>query len=187
LLKQAGIPCIAVSSGADETLPRPLPPSETVALLARRKADAVRSLRDWPSPYVIIAADTVVYLDGQVLGKPAHRQEAVEMLSALQGNTHTVYTGVALNYLPSHGADIRETSFTETASVKMRALTQQEIERYAATGEPDDKAGAYGVQGLGATLIERVEGDYHTVVGLPLAGLCEALKAWGVDYTERWL
>jgi septum formation protein len=94
---------------------------------------------------------------------------------------------VALIYLPDSAADSKETSFTETAKVWMRPLIRTEIARYAATGEPDDKAGAYGVQGLGATLVERVEGDYHTVVGLPLAGLCKALAAWGVDYTECWL
>jgi septum formation protein len=187
LLKQAGIPCIAVSSGADETLPGPLTPGETVTLLARRKADAAQGLLDRYCPGVIIAADTVVYINGQVLGKPSDRREAEEMLSALQGNMHTVYTGVALSYLPSPGAEILHCTFTSTANVWMRTFSQKEIGRYAATGEPDDKAGAYGVQGLGATLIERVEGDYHTVVGLPLAGLCEALKAWDVDYTECWL
>jgi septum formation protein len=154
--------------------------------LAGRKADAALLTGGWPHPFVIIAADTVVYLNGKILGKPSGRDEAVEMLNALQGQTHTVYTGVALRYLTADGK-LFQTSFADTAFVKMRSLKQLETERYAATGEPDDKAGAYGIQGLGSTLIEHVDGDYHTVVGLPLARVCTALAKWGVDYTECWL
>jgi septum formation protein len=186
LLTQAGIPHVAVSSGADESVAGTPPPDEMVKELASRKAGAALAMGGWPRPFVIIAADTVVYLNGQVLGKPSSRSEAIHMLNALQRRTHTVYTGVALRYLTADGK-LFQTSFADTAFVKMRGLSQVEMERYAATGEPDDKAGAYGIQGRGSTLIERVEGDYHTVVGLPLARLCAALAAWGVDYTECWL
>jgi septum formation protein len=186
LLTQAGIPHIAVSSGADESVAGTPTPEEMVTDLANRKVDAALATGGWPRPFVIIAADTVVYLNGQILGKPSCRDDAVRMLGALQGQTHIVYTGVALRYLTQDGT-LYKTSFADTARVRMRGLTQTEIERYAATGEPDDKAGAYGIQGLGSTLIAHVDGDYHTVVGLPLARLCSALAEWGVDYTECWL
>ncbi len=200
LLKQAGIPCETVSSGADETLPCVLPPDETVKILSGRKADAALALREWERPSVLIAADTVVYLDGKILGKPSNRAEAAEMLRMLQGRTHTVYTGVAIRYLRGSNERglneqrdivksaevIEQRDIVETAEVTMRSLTPEEIARYVSTGEPDDKAGAYGAQGLGSALVAGVKGDFHTVVGLPLARLCEAFKSLGIDYTAHW-
>jgi septum formation protein len=106
------------------------------------------------------------------------------MLKTLQCNKHTVYTGVSL--ICSRHSIIEKKSFVESADVYMRALTDGEISAYVKTGEPLDKAGAYGVQGKGSVLVERIEGDYYTVMGLPLARLCIAMKEMGVDVTEFW-
>jgi septum formation protein len=174
LLTQIGIPHEVVASGADEYLPEPLHPCAMVETLALRKGAAVLSRADGPA--IVIAADTVVYLDGRILEKPVDEEDAFAMLTSLRGRRHTVYTGVALFH-----TDGRMKSFVETAEVYFRALTDEAIRRYIATGEPMDKAGAYGVQERGAALVERVEGDFFTVVGLPLAKLCMALEEWGVD------
>ena len=124
---------------------------------------------------LVIAADTVVAVDGQILGKPHSPQEAAEMLCALSGRTHTVYTGVTLcrdgEVLTEH----------EATSVRFRPLTREEIEAYVATGEPMDKAGAYGIQGIGSLLVEGIEGDYFNVVGLPVCRLGRMLARFGVD------
>ena len=135
-------------------------------------------LLDLP-PYVIIAADTLVYIEGKILAKPATSQEAFDMLKMLEGAKHTVYTGVAM--AKSAGAYLETYVFASSTDVFFRSLTDDEIHAYIKTGEPFDKAGAYGVQEKGALLVEKVVGDFYTVVGLPLARVCKVLSEMGVD------
>ena len=175
LLDQVGIPHEVIVSNADETIEGP--PDHQVKELALRKARAVQKQCDPNS--IIIAADTLVYIDGQVLGKPDTPQEAEAMLRALSGQRHTVYTGVAV--LKGNS----EIVFADTTGVYFRNLTGEEIQAYIATGEPFDKAGSYGVQDRGAMLVDRIQGDYFTVVGLPVAKVATALREMGYDPWHR--
>lgn len=176
LLEQAGIPHIVLVSNADETVSGS--PEAQVTELALRKANATALLaKQYESP-IIIAADTLVYIDGEVLGKPDNPKDAFDMLTKLQGRTHEVYTGVALVY------GDKSTTFVCTAEVTFRTLSPEEINAYIATGEPFDKAGAYGIQGRGSVLVEHIKGDFYTVMGLPIAKLCESLMEMGYKY---WL
>lgn len=174
LLEQIGITDFTVRpTDADETLPAGMAPGPAVELLSRRKGEAAQALAG-PEP-LILAADTVVALDGAILGKPRSREEAVSMLTALSGRTHQVYTGVTLlrgeSVLTEH----------EVTAVTFRPLTAAEIDAYVQSGEPMDKAGSYGIQGLGALLAERLEGDYFNVMGLPLCRLGRMLARFGLD------
>ena len=174
LLERMGIEDFdIITSDVDETTDDSLPPAAQVEQLSRRKADAVAA--ELPSDALVIAADTVVALDGTVLGKPADEADAFRMLSALSGVRHHVYTGVTVvmgdKVLTRH----------EVTSVDFRALEPEEVELYIATGECMDKAGAYGIQGYGALLIEGIAGDYYNVMGLPVALLSQMLKEFGVD------
>jgi septum formation protein len=141
--------------------------------LAREKAAAV-ALRAGNS--LIIAADTIVVVDGDVLGKPRDRADAAEMLRRLAGRSHTVHTAVAVRYGGS------EASAVESPSVTFRPLDAEFIEAYIATGEPMDKAGSYGIQGFGATLVSRVEGDFFAVMGLPLHRTMQLVESVGLIY-----
>ena len=152
----------------EETAPAGLTPAELVEALSRQKAAEVAEKAG--AEDIILAADTVVALDGRVLGKPATEREAFEMLSALSGRRHEVYTGVTVR----RGACVL-TDSVET-SVFFRTLTSEEIRAYIATGEPMDKAGAYGIQGRAAVFIPRIEGDYSNVVGLPVCRTAELLR-----------
>ena len=176
LMAQLGLPCEIIASDVDENAQGSA--KEQVAELARRKAQAVRAKIDSNETYVIIAADTLVEVDGKILAKPADHTEAFAMLKSLSGRRHTVYTGVVLLKV---GEKERITSFVEQAQVLFRPLSDDEILAYIATGEPFDKAGAYGVQDKGAALVARVEGDYYTVVGLPLSRLAVELAGLGID------
>jgi septum formation protein len=174
LLKQAGLVFDIMVSAVDETPDPGLAPDELVELLALRKADAVAA---GLNNGLVIGADTVVVQAGRILGKPSGPQEAAAMLRLLQGSGHEVYTGVALVDAAS-----RETLVGhELTRVFFNSLTEEEISRYIATGEPLDKAGAYGVQGLAALFIYRLEGCYTNVVGLPLARLARMLKQIGYE------
>lgn len=126
---------------------------------------------------VILAADTIVAIDGEELGKPHSEEDAIEMLHALSGRTHEVSTGVCL-LSPTRTGGHRSFSFYETTSVTFYELDDAAIEAYVKTGEPLDKAGAYGIQGLGRTLVRTIEGDYFNVVGLPVAKTMRALEAF---------
>ena len=150
-------------------------PEETVKRLAKQKAENIAG--EITDDAVVIAADTMVALDGQVLGKPCDEKEAYNMLKMLSGNTHQVYTGVAVIDTKS-GRIINE---YETTGVKFRTLLDEEIKAYIKSGEPMDKAGAYGIQELGALFIQGIEGDYFNVVGLPLCRLGRILKEMGID------
>jgi len=162
-----------VVSDADESLEEGLPPSAQVEALSQRKAAAVAAEAEPGS--LVIAADTVVALEGTILGKPADEEDAFRMLSALSGVRHQVYTGVTVM------RDDVVLTRHEVTSVEFRSLEPEEVELYIATGECMDKAGAYGIQGYGALLVEGINGDYYNVMGLPVALLSQMLKEFGVD------
>jgi septum formation protein len=147
--------------------------------LAQEKARVVARTRP---EALVLAADTVVALGGQVLGKPADRDDAIRLLTALSGRTHTVYSGLAL---ATPGGSLH--SGIEECRVTFRDLDLEVIRSYVATGEPFDKAGAYAIQERGAALVQRVEGDYYAVVGLPVSGLVSLLAAAGWRYTFQGL
>ena len=149
-----------MTKDVDETLPEEVHPCEGVSALAVRKGEPIAAC--YPEA-LVISSDTLVELDGIALGKPTSEKNAREMLSALSGNTHRVHTGVAVHY---RGKCLYGTA---TTSVKFRVLTEKEISDYVATGEPMDKAGAYGIQGLGGALVDSYDGDFDTVVGLSVA------------------
>ncbi|GIQ64586.1 Maf-like protein [Paenibacillus cisolokensis] len=173
------LPVRLISTDVDETSDPAWTPAATVEQLALRKARAAAAMLrgEEAPPSVIVGADTIVVLDGQVLGKPQSEDEAVSMLRRLQGRSHDVYTGVAL----IGTADGRELVRHRSTRVTMKPLDDERIRRYVRTGEPMDKAGSYGIQGLGATLVERIEGCYFNVVGLPLPLLADMLSEFGVD------
>ena len=174
LLGQMGLRGFKVTSPeVDETVDEHLPPAQVVEELSRRKAMAVARHADGDD--LIIAADTVVALEGAVLGKPAGEADAARMLSALAGRTHHVYTGLTVIQ------GDRVVTQHECTTVTFRELEPEEISHYIATGEPMDKAGAYGIQGLGAMLVSGIEGDYFNVVGLPIFRLSRILAGFGLD------
>jgi len=171
LLEQIGITDFAVRPAkGEETAPDGLSPAELVEYLSRQKAGEVSAA--CPDD-IIVAADTVVVLDGRVLGKPRTPEQAIEMLTALSGRAHTVYTGVTVR---RGGEAVTE---HEATSVRFRPLSRGEIAAYVATGEPMDKAGAYGIQGRGALLVEGISGDYFNVMGLPVCRLAQILARFG--------
>ena len=173
ILRDAGIPFTVLSSAVDET---PLP-GETATDLVRRLAAAKAELvaARAVGPAIVIAADTVVALDGAVMGKPRTSDDARQMLEKLSGRTHNVITGVALVRLP----DVERREFTEITQVHFTSLSEDEIVHYLASGEPFDKAGAYAIQGIAGRFIPRIDGCYFNVVGLPLARLCRELAGLG--------
>lgn len=148
-------------------------PEVHVERLARAKAKAAAA---GSRESLVIGADTIVVIDGKVLGKPRDADDAVRMLRMLNGRTHFVMTAVAAAF------EDRMASAVEQVSVTFRELGDDEIEAYIATGEPMDKAGAYGIQGYGATIVKRIEGDYFAVMGLPLVRLVELMARLGVSY-----
>ena len=148
---------------------------EQVEELALQKAEEIAE--EAGENVIVIGADTLVFLDGKPMGKPQDEKEAARMLSALQGRTHQVYTGVALIW--SRDGEQRRRSFHECTDVTVYPMTQEEILAYIRTGEPMDKAGAYGIQGLFARHIQKIEGDYNNVVGLPVGRLYQEMKAEG--------
>jgi septum formation protein len=173
LLRNAGISFSVLTSAIDET---PAPgelPNDLVLRLANAKAELVAARAVGPA--IIIAADTIVTLDGKILGKPRSSDDARRMLEQLSGRTHSVLTGVALTRLP----DAAHLEFVESTLVHFNALSSEEISTYLSTGEPFDKAGAYGIQGRAARYIPRVEGCYFNVVGLPLARVAASLQDLG--------
>ena len=167
ILETAGLLFSVFVSDADETLPDSITASEAVTELSYRKALA--TAEKFPDD-TVIGADTVVTLDGKILGKPTDRADAVNMLSLLSGRTHKVFTGVCII---KNG---KATKFFEETDVTFFELTREEIENYVDTNEPMDKAGAYGIQGRGCTLVKGICGDYFNVVGLPVARLIKELK-----------
>ena len=161
---------------ADESFPGGLSPQETVEYISRVKALAVKPLVEEGD--IVITADTMVFLDEQRLGKPKDEADALRMLTALQGRSHIVSTGVTV----LQGERILTAS--EVTHVHFRTAEEKELRGYIATGEPMDKAGAYGAQGMGALLVERIDGDFFNVMGLPVMRLSRMLKEFGIHFFD---
>ncbi len=171
LLEQIGL-SFTVRPAASEPAVCGLSPEQTVCAVALAKAEDVAASA---SPEeLILGADTLVYLDGAPMGKPSDSSQAISMLRRLSGREHAVYTGIALV-----GGGRKLVRFEKTV-VRFRQLTEEAILRYVDTGEPLDKAGAYGIQGKGCLLVEGIRGDYNNVVGLPLGLLRDMLESFGV-------
>ena len=174
LLGQMGFTDFKICPARGEEVAAPgLTPAQLVEALSSQKAAEVAAAAE--ADALIIAADTVVAVDDRVLGKPHSEEEAAEMLLSLSGREHTVYTGVTLR----RGSQI--VTRHEATQVRFRSLTREEIDAYVATGEPMDKAGAYGIQERGALLVEGIQGDYFNVVGLPVCLVGQLLARFGVD------
>ena len=173
LLEMLGVPNLTIrpAKGPERATPG-AGPEQTVRELALHKAQEVA--QTCAPEDIVIAADTIVYLDGAILGKPKDHDDAVRMLTALSGREHIVYPGVAV----LRGGKLRQAA--EQTAVRFRTLTPAEIERYIATGEPMDKAGAYAIQGLAAMFVIGLDGDYYNVMGLPVCPLAMILRKFGV-------
>ena len=175
LLGLIGVEHTVLPAHVDETSGVPDEPGAHVCALAERKALALTE--DYPGS-VVLGADTIVFHNGDILGKPRDAAHARKLVRRLAGSSHEVYSGVAL----AGPEGCRVHSGFEVTRVRFRALDEEDIRRYVATGEPMDKAGAYGIQGYGATLVEKVDGCYFNVMGLPLARLVLMLAERGISY-----
>lgn len=177
LLEQIDIPFEIRVSSAEENASSDIP-YELVKELSLMKAEEVFSqlTAEEAKEALVIGADTVVALDGGIMGKPGTPERALEMLTALQGKTHQVYTGVTFVYQNHENGAVTAHSFYEKTDVTFYPMTEQEIADYVATGEPMDKAGAYAIQGKCAAYIREISGDYSNVVGLPIGRVYQELK-----------
>lgn len=182
LMREAGYDIRVIPADIDETPFDGEAPLTLVERLARAKAAAVTAEHAEPNE-LTVAADTIVTFDGQILGKPADGDEARTMLRELSGRTHQVATGVCIvkagDATAPHAAE--SLSFVDVTDVTFYELTDEQIERYVVSGEPMDKAGAYGIQGRGCVLVEGIDGNYHNVVGLPTCLLAGMLRQVGID------
>lgn len=171
ILKNAGFDFDVIVSDADETLPENITAEKAVLLLSKIKAESVSKKNPG---CVVLGCDTVVCLDGKILGKPKTKDEAFKMLSALSGKVHKVYTGVTVT-------DGEKTeSFLSESSVEFYPLSDKTVRSYIETEEPMDKAGAYGIQGFGCVLVKRIDGDYFSVMGLPISESARILSRFGI-------
>jgi septum formation protein len=177
LLRMLALEIETVPADLDETYRAGEDPVEHAERLAREKAAAVAAAHP---DAVVIGSDTVVIVDGAVLGKPVDEADAVRMLMMLQGREHEVATGIAVCWRGLRSA-------VERVAVRFRAFDEMTAAEYAATGEPLDKAGAYGIQGFGSTLVQEIQGDYFAVMGLPIARLILLLQEGGLHYNFRGL
>ncbi|MBO5573481.1 MAG: septum formation protein Maf [Clostridium sp.] len=180
LLGQMGLEFLVVPSGADEHVTE-TDPERRVELLAERKAEEVyeRIRKERPDIRpVVIGSDTLVAVDGKILGKPADREEAVAMIGLLEGRHHHVSTGVSIFW--EEDGETRGETFCSTTQVEVYPMTREDIEAYADTDEPYDKAGGYGIQGKFCVWVKGIAGDYDTVVGLPAAALYQRLRKLGL-------
>lgn len=175
LLSLFRIPFTVVPADVDETMDPANAPCEEVARLSAKKARAVKREPD----DVVIAADTIVVCEGKVLGKPKSEENAYQMLSLLSGRDHQVMTGCTV--LRGEKCE----TFTEVTDLHFRTLSEREIRAYIASGEPMDKAGAYGIQGGAALFCRRMEGDYYNVMGLPVCRLWQTLQSIAPELTEE--
>lgn len=174
LLAQIGMDFKVIISKADENISEPAP-EQLVMKLSNIKAMAVyeeHGIEDEAT--IILGADTVVAFDGKVLGKPKDTQQAKEMLSILSDNTHQVFTGVTILYKKQGG--LKSETFYDKTTVYTYPISDKEIDEYIMTGEPMDKAGSYGIQGIGAKFIKKIDGDYNNVVGLPVSKIYQKIK-----------
>lgn len=172
LLSAAGFSFEIIPSDADETLPDGIGTEQAVCLLAERKALCVLEGRE---NSVVLGCDTVVVLDDVILGKPSDREDAKRMLRMLSGRTHQVITAVCI------AEKGRKETFCNVTEVEFYPLGEDTVESYVATGESDDKAGSYGIQGIGAALVKGIKGDYFSVMGLPVAECVRVLSSFGVE------
>ena len=189
LLEHIGLEFEICPAKGEEIITKSIP-EEVVMELSKHKAEDVAAMVasfgenhkeiTTPSDILVIGADTVVAYDGKILGKPVDEADAKRMLTMLSGNTHSVFTGVTLVLIDKEGR-AGELVFYEKTDVKMHKMTEKEIDRYIATGEPMDKAGSYGIQGKCAIYIEKIDGDYNNVVGLPVTRIYQELKNIGID------
>ncbi|MCR5594301.1 MAG: Maf family protein [Lachnospiraceae bacterium] len=181
IIEKLGIKADIRVSGADEETDI-LDPEALVTELSKKKAVSVSAdihkAQDDDQPYCVIGADTVVSIDGMILGKPKDEQDAADMLSRLSGRTHQVFTGVTI-VICKPGQNEDTISFCEKTDVDFCEMTKDEIDAYIATGDPMDKAGAYGVQSLAAPYVSGIKGDYYNVMGLPACRLYHELKKQG--------
>lgn len=193
LLEQVGAEFEILSAKGEEIITG-TSPSQTVIELSAQKAEEVAeryekelgkvsavdvSNEKAEMPVVILGADTVVAYENEILGKPRDKEDAIRMLQMLSGNTHSVFTGVTF-VICKDGKKEKQSFFAET-KVTMYPMTKKEIHAYVETGEPMDKAGAYGIQGKCAVYIEKIAGDYNNVVGLPVAMVYQKLKKTGIE------
>lgn len=174
LLKTAGI-CHTVRPSQKEEILTSAIPEQVVEELSRQKAEDIAEHAE--DGTIVIGADTVVALEGQIMGKPSSKEDAERMLTLLSGKTHEVSTGVTL--IRKGGPKDEILTFSDTAQVEMYPISQEEMQAYIETGEPMDKAGAYAIQGRGMVFVRRISGDYNTVVGLPVARVYHELRRLG--------
>lgn len=174
LLSQLGLEFDAVASDYEEDMTLDLPPSELAKTLSAGKAEAVA--KNHPDD-IVIAADTFIFFDGNPMGKPSGVDDAIQTLKKLSGNAISVITGFTVIY----DSEEKRVSEAVETNVFIKKLSDDEIQGYVATGEPLDKAGAFAIQGMGAAIVEKIEGDYFNVVGLPLNRLSNVLKDFGVS------
>lgn len=189
LLSQMGLEFEVCPAKGEEIITKTIP-EEVVMELSKQKAEEVAGVvRAYgenhseimtPSDILVIGADTVVAYGTHILGKPKDEADAKRMLRMLSGKTHSVFTGVTLLFMDKSGR-VGELVFYEKTDVTMHEMSETEIERYIATGEPMDKAGAYGIQGKCAIYIKKIDGDYNNVVGLPISRIYQELKKIGID------
>lgn len=180
ILENMGYRFTVKTFGCSEELDEKTEPQKAAAVLAERKAVAAfeQLCKDGKTDFTVLGSDTVVASQGEILGKPKNKDDAVGMLLKLSGKTHSVYTGVCVK-----NADACDVFVNET-KVEFYPLTEEMCKKYVETGEPMDKAGAYGIQGLGSVLVKRIDGDFFSVMGLPAAQTARALKKAGV-FSER--
>lgn len=177
IFEQIGIDFSVVISEDEEVIQKSRP-DEIVEELATKKACSVAA--DMEEGTIVIGADTMVALDGQIMGKPKNEQDAKDMIGKLQGKKHQVYTGVCA-VIKEIGKEERIIRFVQCTDVWVYPMTEEQIDAYVATGEPMDKAGAYGIQGKFAVHIEKVEGEYLNIVGFPISKLYQTLMKEGID------
>jgi len=174
ILEKTGLKFRVVESRCEEKMDTGLKPHDLAKFLSREKA---REVARRYANALVIAADTIVVLRGRIFGKPCDKEQAKEMLRVFSGKAHSVITGFTIIDTASN----EELSRSVSSKIFFKRLSADEIEAYIRSGEPLDKAGAYGIQGLGAVLIKRIEGDFFNVMGLPLNALAESLKKFGVN------
>lgn len=174
LMEQLGLPFTVVVSNVDESIADTVPPGRMVEILSERKA---REVAGELNRGLVIGSDTVVVWRDRILGKPRDSREALEMLACLQGDEHSVYSGLAVIDAETGVVHVSH----ERTRVFFRPAGLDELKMYVDTGEPMDKAGGYAIQGLGVVFVKGIEGCYFNVVGLPLARLTRVLKGFGVD------
>lgn len=177
LLELIGVEFNIITSNKEEIITS-TNPEEVVKELSMMKAEDVAESVSGPA--VILGADTVVAHGGRILGKPKDAEDAVNMIHSFAGDDHYVYTGVCIIRKEADGTE-KKISFAEGTRVTVYPMTEEEIKRYVASGEPMDKAGAYAIQGLFAPYIKGIEGDYYNIVGFPIAGIYQRLKEEGIE------